>query len=262
MMLCLCLMVNIIGERCNLIHANTKSKVVYIDGLAYEYYFDTELKLHINCIEEGYIGSLVLDDEGRADVSIDDGDYFVDIEELNDNELEATVYNTLGEVVEEYDDIEDVINEEYEGQTLVLGWVTVIAVGTLVEVLFEIAITTVIVGVTVYAISEVYTAIKEDKKKKKLYYKAYLSEEDVYIDYKSPISQGDATNRIKKGKNIYTYTSGLARTAVYNTGLGVITESEMTSKKKMKKGHLYYWHWHTLNRNGAHSFFGKPYAKK
>ena len=57
------------------------------------------------------------------------------------------------------------------------------------------------------------------------------------------------------GGDTYTYTSGLAKSVVAATGLGV-TESE--NHWAWYKVGSFFKHYHTENRNGAHSFYGIP----
>jgi len=56
-------------------------------------------------------------------------------------------------------------------------------------------------------------------------------------------------------KKNYTYTSTRARSIVVSTGLGV-THSE--TSWKWYRACSYFYHYHTANRNGAHSFYGLP----
>ena len=72
-----------------------------------------------------------------------------------------------------------------------------------------------------------------------------LRGKDVYISYKQSISFKKAVSRIRYGKNIYTWTSANAKSAVLATGLGTIPKEEIDSMSTGKKGYVYYYHWHT-----------------
>lgn len=91
-------------------------------------------------------------------------------------------------------------------------------------------------------------------------YKAYIdpaTDEAVYVDAESPITANQAKHRIMSGNNIYTFSGTSARNIVFATGMGV-TEAELT--KHRKKGQIYFYHFHTAGRNGAHAWFGRPYT--
>lgn len=258
-----CLTINLCGGKNVRISAKSDNEEsVIVNGIKYTYFFeDNTLKLM--CDEAD--ACLELDMNGYAKVEIENENYTVDFEELSEDKLDATVYNEDGKKVDEYDEIEDVMNIDYEPQAAI-ALVSAICVTTLVEVLVEIAICAVIAGVTCYAVSKVIEQVKEEKKKQKLYYKAYLMDlkESVYIDFRkdAQLSKSEASRRIQQCKNIYTYDRDRAKAAVDGTNMGCIPEPEITSNKNMKKGHLYYYHWHTFGRNGAHAWYGAPHTKK
>ena len=218
--------------------------------------------MEINATNDDSYGKLILDKDGVAEITVLDennelNQYEAKIEDLSENNVNITVLDDDNEIVEEYDDEDDLLVDEYECQAAVT--VGVISVTTLLQVLLAITACIVIAGITYYAVSTVQAKIAQDKKKKQYYYPACLKGKDVYIAYNKSISSSAASNRIRSGMSIYTYTSSLARTAVSNAGYGVIGP-EIDSKKNMKKGYIYYKHYHTGNRNGAHAWYGVPYT--
>ena len=108
----------------------------------------------------------------------------------------------------------------------------------------------VIAGVTCYAVDAV---ISDVRKNSKYYYKAYRRLNTVFINQllyqklKHLIELGQAL--------IHTYTQSLARKIVVSAGLGVVGPENHWAWYKIGS---YFSHFHTGNRNGAHSFYGLP----
>lgn len=262
LVLIVCMSFELIGNDCT-ISANSELaiKTVYVDGREYHYYIDKEGRFHLE--DSDNEAELILNSNGEADVTLggDEEVYSIDFETLTSSDIEATVYNEDGEVVEEYNDIDDVVEDNYEGQFFIA--IPAIVIELLVEVLVCLAATVVVNGVLRYAASVIVKEVSEKKRKQGLIYKAYLHSsepESVYVDVNNTIDATQAKSRIMSGKNIYTYSGTLARQIVISTKLGA-TLGEITKKSNMKKGYVYYYHYHTANRNGAHAWYGKPYTK-
>ena len=109
----------------------------------------------------------------------------------------------------------------------------------------------VIAGVTCYAVDAV---ISDVRKNSKYYYKAYRRLNTVFIN-PIAIPEAQASNRIRAGADTYTYTQSLARKIVVSAGLGVVGPENHWAWYKIGS---YFSHFHTGNRNGAHSFYGLP----
>lgn len=126
-------------------------------------------------------------------------------------------------------------------------------------VVLEVTATIVVAGCVYYAVSTVIEKIKSNKKKQKYYYKAYIdvTTQTTYIAfYSKTITKKQAASRIKSGNNIYTFTKKKAKAAVVAAGLGYVGP-----EIHLRKGKFVFHHFHTRNRNGAHSLYGMPYTK-
>lgn len=261
--LVVCLLCNLCKVN-NIFAENTENQSVYVDGIEYNYYIQDNGDIIVRTAEDiEYFAEIIVHCDGQnADATIrNDGkeeNYEVEINELNTEEVDVAVIND-GEVVKEFNSIDDIYEEEYECQAAATVTVTVLSIATLLEVILEVAAFVTIAGATYYSLSKAYEAIKEDSKKKKFIYKATLAKAGVYIDKYNPIDTKAAVARMRSGYSIYTYSGVLAQNITFNTGLGCIEESEIDSK--MVKGCVYYYHWHTANRNGAHAWFGRPHTK-
>lgn len=64
-----------------------------------------------------------------------------------------------------------------------------------------------------------------------------------------------AVSRIVCGSDTYTFTSSQAKGIVKSTGLGVTSSENHWAWYKVGS---FFNHYHTANRNGAHSFYGIP----
>lgn len=240
-----------------------KTEIVYIDDVGYKVSYNFEGKYTISVVgNEAVNGTVDFGEHGTAEVTIhneteETENYLLDIEELNTEEVDVDVYSD-GQKVAEYNDVDEIIEDEYVGQAAITATVTVISLKTLLEIIITVAATAVIAAMTCEALSVAYEAIKESKKKQGNYYRAWLSGNDVYIRMDDPIDLDLAVSRISAGFSIYTYTSSQASNVCYLTGLGV-TASEIDSKANRKSGHIYYRHYHTANRNGAHAWYGIGY---
>lgn len=261
--LVICLLCNLYKIN-NIYASDEKIQSVYVDGIEYNYYIQNNGDIIIKTAEtKEYFAEMIIHNDGQnADATIrnkgKEENYEIAINELTAENIDVSVI-TDGVVVEKFNSIDDIYEEEYECQTTATVTVTVFSIATLLEVILEVAAFVTIAGVTYYSLSKAYEAIKEDSKKKKFIYKATLAKSGVYIDKYNPIDTKAAVARMRLGYSIYTYSGVLAQNITFNTGLGCIEESEIDSK--MVKGNVYYYHWHTANRNGSHAWFGRPHTK-
>ncbi len=69
------------------------------------------------------------------------------------------------------------------------------------------------------------------------------------------ITRTHAINRIRGGYDVYTFSRIDARSIVVAAGMGIIGPE---NDYKWYLPGQFYDHYHTANRNGAHSFYGLP----
>ena len=190
--------------------AETDKEIVYVDGISFEYYVDDSGDLIISSLEDNGKTYLKLDSEGNAESQIfNDGiseEYNLEIQELSEEELYIEVSNEQNEIIDVYDNPEDLLIDEYDGQAAVaIG--TGVAIGTLVTVLLKVTATIVVGGLVYYAASTVIDKIKNNSNNRTYYYKAYINNYVTYIAfYSGRITQSQAASRIKSGQNVYIYT--------------------------------------------------------
>lgn len=229
-------------------------KYVYVDGVEYCVYVDEDFNTIVKAVGED--AELILDKELNGTISIQDGKesgtYDIEVSELDveQEEMDITVYKE-DIVFENYDDIEEIIPDEYSGQAAIAVAGGTIFVGGLISALVYALVTVTVAGVVCYAVDAI---VKQVKQNQQYYYKAYLKLGTVVINPYA-ITSTEAKNRIKNGDNTYTYTATLARSIVVATGLGVVGPE---NHYKWYSLGSFFNHYHTANRNGAHSFYGLP----
>ena len=234
----------------------TKATPVYVDGIKYEVSVNDDLNVVVKTVGLEKQSQLVLYADGTALAKIANPNeqterFTVDFEKLDSEHIDATVYQK-GKLVENIDGMSDLDETDYSGQIpfIFIGAVTL--EGLLVA-LMNTAITIVRSGIVWYA---VHSILEDINQMKNTFFKAYLVKNFLYINPKS-ISFTNAVNRIKIGKNIYTFKSQNAYQCVDATGLGIIGP-EINIRKDLLDNNIYYYHYHTSNRNGSHAFYGLP----
>lgn len=264
--LVLCLTLTLVwnnGFQIKAAETGATTETVYIDGVGYNVTYNLNGEYQISVIgNEAVHSTIEFGANGTAEVMIhnnkDIENYTLDIPELNAEDVDIDVYSN-GEKVTEFNDVDEIVEDEYVGQAATATVsVTVISLTTLLEIIVTVAATAVIAAATCEALSVAYEAIKENTKKQGDYFRAWLKGGDVFIRSDDPITENAAASRVAGGLSVYTFTSTKASYVCYLTGLGV-TAKEIDSKANRKKGCIYYYHYHTANRNGAHSWFGRPY---
>lgn len=113
--------VNIFNVKVN---ASEKENSVFIDGIEYTYYIDGDGNMEINATNDDSYGKLILDKDGVAEITVLDennelNQYEAKIEDLSENNVNITVLDDDNEIVEEYDDEDDLLVDEYECQAAV-----------------------------------------------------------------------------------------------------------------------------------------------
>lgn len=240
-------------------------ETIYMDGIEYTLEIDTEGNSIISAVFDGVLTTLELNNEtGEGVVSnsnpTERDEIIVQVNELNENEVSIEIVNEEANQITSINSIEDLLDESYIGQALTLGgWALGAAVAALLAALAKIAITIVVAGITYYALH-----MAADKVKNGFYYRAYIPPsnsklEAIYVNFSS-ITSSQAINRIKNGDSTYTFFSSGAKSIVASAGRGV-TASENHYNTSSKKG-VFFSHYHTSTRNGAHSFYGTPSIRK
>ncbi|WP_127837280.1 hypothetical protein [Clostridium prolinivorans] len=229
-------------------------KTVFVDGIEYSIYVeDSTNNVIVETVGLEKNSEMIITPEGDARATIFDEnsevkEYDLEINELTEEDVEVVVKDN-GNVVEEFTSSEDLQADKYVGQSVIVVGGTIV-VGSLLTALLYASLALVIAGVTCYAIDAIIHVVRNTN----FYYKAYRRLNTVFVNPISiPYSQ--AVNRIKAGADVYTYFSTPARNIVVATGLGV-TPSE--NHRKWYSIGTFFDHYHTENRNGAHSFYGLP----
>lgn len=242
-------------------NSNLTTNIVYVDGNA--------IKVSVNS-RTGLITaeSLSRKDDSCLEISMD-GDavttvydpeedeyvnYALEINDLSQDEVDIEVIDDEGNIVDSYEEVDDLLEDTYEGQAAVTV-LTGITVGSLITAVLKVAACIAVAGVVYYGAKAAVKTIQRTRSKQKYYYKAYIYNKNVFIAIRHSISKAAAINRLRKRQNIYTYTSTLAKSAVLGTGLGC-TRKEISDLR----GKIRFYHYHTANRNGSHAFFGLPYT--
>lgn len=219
---------------------------------------------------------LTIDSQGNGTAEITtDGNtqsLNVDIEDLTPDDVNVTIYdasitpqNTVSHSVSSEHQVtyhigspEELYNLSHNTiQPYSAIAVSVWSISQLLYVIVQVVITLVVAGITYHAIASVVEAIKNDRDQARQCYKAHYKRglTDVYIDYSNPISATESVNRVKSGLSFYTFNRTNAQQIVKAAGLGVIGPE---IDKNLKSNYLYYYHFHTGNRNGAHGWYGLP----
>lgn len=234
------------------VHAEENAKYVFVDGLEYKVVLDENKNIHIACITPGYEGEMAIDENLNGEISMNgDEQYEIEVNNLNyDMETVDIVISEDGETVEEYNSFDEVIQDEYCGQMAIAAGGT-IAIGGFVTALLYACLAVTVAGVVCYAVDAV---IDDVRKKSKYYYKAYRMYNTVFIN-PNAITRTAAVSRIASGSDTYTFTSSQAKGIVKSTGLGVTSSENHWAWYKIGS---FFNHYHTANRNGAHSFYGIP----
>jgi len=248
-----------------------QQNTVYLDGQAFT--FSVELDGTVNVKGKGsnskaYL-TILSNGTGAAQTVDENGtciQYELQVNDLSLNKVDVTASqkdkphknnNQKPKNEKHYKSVKEIVGDSYVGQATLVA-AAGISLATLLTVVLTITGTIVIGGCIYYAVANVIEKIKSDSSKQKYYYKAYISNYVTYIAfYSGTITQNQAASRIKSGQNVYTFTKSLAKAAVVSSGLGCITSPEI----HLRKGTFSFYHYHTANRNGAHSLYGLPYTK-
>lgn len=275
---------------CTYANAETKNEYsdckesIFIDGVEYTYSISDEFDIIIegeSDISEAYC---ILNKNGEAKITIDndnnyskDEEYEVKINELSQNSIDMQAYKD-DELYKEYDSIEDIIEDEYDGQSASVGILMLeagkilISLGAVLEALVTAGLAIIIAGITYIVAVKVYARVQaataeKRKKAQRYYYPATVWKGQVVISPKG-IAKNKAVARVKANLSVYSFTSSMARAVISQAGYkyGPVGKLGEINKKRYK-GNAYFYHYHKANSNyvpvhagGFHSFYGAPVA--
>ncbi|QHQ81831.1 SAR2788 family putative toxin [Bacillus subtilis] len=174
--------------------------------------------------------------------------YEVDIEEADGDDIVATFKDL------DTNQVYDVNTKEAQASFAFLVPIAVVVGGALVEHLVAASLAIVIAGVTYTVATKVRSKLK--KKKKYYYYAATLNKNKTNMYIGPALSKKQAVSRLRKG-DVWSVSKSKAKNVAQTAGGGrKPVGPEIHNKKdgKIKKG-TYYYHYHTYNRKGGHSFY-------
>lgn len=242
------------------------SEIVYVDGIGYTVLYEENGNITVSSLSKyKNSGSITIHSDGTAQAEIKNNGshdrYNLVMNDLNSRKLNVDVYDNNNKHLKKYNNLNELSYDSYSCQSTgaVLIEVIIFSLTMLLDVIVSILPYVIVGGIAMYALSKVFEAIKVDSAKKGFYYSAQLIGKDVYVDKYNTISAGEAAGRIAIGLSIYTYEPMSARAVCNASGFGSIPNPEIDSY--MEPGKIYYYHYHTANRNGAHAWFGPPYTK-
>lgn len=250
---------------------------VYVNGVEFDFDYDVETgNVIVQGETDGSSAEMLLETDGTAEISInnvgqEDEEYNLEIHDLDKNNIDVDVYDG-GDLVESYDDYNDIIEDVYEEQEAIT-WTLVITAALIITAVCATAYITYESDVMYIMASQFYksvTAAKEAVKKaaKNWYYPAYVntSKNIVYI-CPSKISLTSAAKLLKANGNVYSFTSAMAKKAINYSGYAPYSSNGSTGEVHKIKGKLVFYHWHkgktsssgVLKKSGsAHSLYGAP----
>ena len=249
---------------------------VYVDGVESDIDIDFSTgNIIVTGKTEVSEGTLVLEPDGEAAIEIEnnnleDESYTLDIDELSADNVDVEIYDD-GELVANYDEYDEIIEDAYEGQTAIQVGVYVGA-----TLLLYIVTSYVIVksGITycmakhfTKAIEKAKAAVKE--KARSYYYPTLITKVKgknmVYIDPYG-VNLNRAAAIVKANGNIYSYTASMAKKAINKAGYAAVNTKGVKNSYDLHTASGYQFkHYHrgktassgVLKKNGScHSLFG------
>lgn len=255
----------------NLVHEET----VVFNGKEYTYNIYENGDYSISTLDEnGQIYSLVLDSEGNGTFAGKGHETLIlDVEELSKENVDVSILdgsasfysvNPESYHISSFEQLSTLASGKINTREVIT--VSVLSAATLLYVLVTLVLAVVVLGVSYVALSSVVDNIRVAaqealQRRRYFYYKAYVDSglTDVYIHFiAGGIPLTEAVDRIYAGNSIYTFYGLNAQEAVRLTGLGYIGPEIDANKKDSV---LYYFHYHTGTRNGAHAWYGIPRTK-
>lgn len=278
MVFCLLFNTTILSNYVAKAQALQDNNIIYNDGIAYTY----EIKENGELILQSYQGdennaSFILHEDATAEVQITNNNseenYNLEISELNENNLDISVYDKdTNKQVDHIDNLEDLEYEEYIGQSIGTATFAVYSISKFIEILLVLAIAIVMLGILCYNVCQTVDIVRDiasertEKKQNQLYYIAYVQGPSVFIDINSKLNYDQAVSRLKNNGCTYTWFSNPAYLAAVGASVTGKVNYEGTQDSEInnsrKDGYVYFCHYHPDGRHtGAHSFFGLPFTK-
>lgn len=252
------------------------SQKVYVDGVEFSISVNDDMEIVVDGSSGENEAHMLLNSCGEAELDISNEaleeeieEYELKIDNLEYDDVDVEIYQEE-ELVEEYLDLDDIVEDEYDGQvSIALTGGAVITVGMVLEALLAAALAVVIAGVLYIVITKFYSTVQtasktKREKAKKLYYPAYIWNGKVAIASKA-ITKSKAISRVKKGQSVYSFSSSMARSIIKQAGYSYFpTGISGEIDKNRKSGNIYLYHYHKANKkghvlhDGFHSFYGSP----
>jgi hypothetical protein len=183
------------------------------------------------------ISSVEKDSEGNDLVK----EYAVELKEASEDKIVAVFKDT--ETNEEF-----VVNSnEAHASMAFLAPIGVVIGEALLSHLIAASAAVVIAGVTYTVASKVASKLRN---KSYDHYAAVIRKGDVYIG--NPISYSAAVARMKSGGDVWSKSYSLAAKVARGAGNG---RTPVGPERHGNGKPGYYWHFHTYNRSGGHSFY-------
>lgn len=257
------LIVNMFAVPVNADSANTSAKIVYVDGIRFVCSIDEKGTVTVKSSGKHTGTKIKIYSNGKAEADTIDKNgtlqsYDVKINELSQKDVNIDIYDEQHRKIGEYNGIESICEDSYEGQTAATAVIAVPVLGAAFKALILTIMVAVIGGITYYVGAKAIEKIKSSSKMRGRYYRAELLNGSVYIAYKNPITKSEAGRRIRRGKSVYSYTKSMAKSAVKASGWRCASLPEIDSNRK--RGKIYFYHYHTNPKNGSHSWYGLPYT--
>lgn len=255
---------------------NKIAETVYVEGVKFNVFLDDNMNVVVEGNSALNKACMILEPDGNAELELlnetDDKsmeEYEIEIVDLQMDNVDVEVCQE-GEMVEEFTDLEDITEDEYDGQVgIVIGAGVVITIGMVLEALLAACLAVIIGGIVYIVATKFYSAVQAASKTKrekarKYYYAANIWKGKVVIVPKA-ITKSKAIARVKKNQSVYSFSSTLARKIITQSGCFYYpTRSRGEIDLNRRKGNVYLYHYHkgTNNghayHNGFHSFYGAP----
>lgn len=234
--------------------------IVYVDGIKFKITSEED-STTVETVGLVNNSKMILDLEGNARVELVDEnrnikEYTLKINTLLEDAVDFTITDNNGET-KHYNDIEQLKNDEYEGQAAIVIGIGGATLGAFLQALLYAIIGTTVVYIAGYACMELADALRTRKMSSTKYYRAFRSNSKVYVG-KQTISRSAAVSRLRTGQDTYTWSKSNAKSIASSVGRGV-KGPEIDSLRR--KG-VYYYHYHPKSGARFHSFYGNAYVVK
>ncbi len=234
--------------------SDNNGKTVFVDGIEYYVSIDNEFTITVETVGLKTNAKLIIDKYGNGSISgiktQNKGEvYSVTINELSSNSLDMKIKSN-GKEIQRFTKPQDLFKDEYIGQSTIVIGGTVLG-AKLVQALIASGLILIATGITWVAVKAVADILEDSST---AYFKCKFSLGTLFIN-PDDITKSHAINRIKGGYDVYTFLQANASSIVVAAGKGIIGPENHYAWWKLGD---YYDHYHTADRNGAHSIYGLP----